>query len=75
MADFCRQCSLELFGEDYGDFAGIASTGEVALVLCEDCGLTHVDQWGRCVSDCDKYHKRGLSATDDRQLQFDFNQD
>lgn len=51
MADFCKQCSIELFGEDYGDMAGITTRpGVCARVLCEDCGMTLVDHTGTCVS-------------------------
>lgn len=35
MADFCKQCSEKLFGEDFGDMANIA---DEARVLCEGCG-------------------------------------
>lgn len=61
MADFCSQCSIELFGKDYGDMAGITSPedwakGLAAIVLCEDCGAIQVDPGGLCISDCDKNH-------------------
>lgn len=62
MADFCRQCSIDIFGEDTGDMAGIStieSTNQqmFALVLCEDCGPCQVDHEGTCVSvDCLKKH-------------------
>lgn len=47
MAEFCRDCSIEVFGEDFGDFAGIAGEGEVVAVLCEGCGdVIWVDQSG-----------------------------
>ena len=62
MADFCRQCSLANFGEDYGDLAGI--TTEVneknnfyCVVLCEGCGAIQVDSKGNCISsDCLEKH-------------------
>ena len=62
MAEFCKQCSLELFGEDYGDFAGLTSKkqykkGFAAIVLCEGCGPIQVDPEGKCISpDCLKNH-------------------
>ena len=62
MADFCAQCSIDIFGEDMGDMAGMISekkvkAGLVLNVLCEDCGPCQVDHEGRCVSvDCLKKH-------------------
>lgn len=64
MSDFCKQCSFEVFGEDYGDMASITTeeewaAGKAALVLCENCGPCQVDPEGNCVSeDCSKYHGR-----------------
>lgn len=62
MADFCKQCSIELFGEDYRDLAGMgrAAQGEPEtltpgygwVVLCEDCGPTRVDDEGGCLGGC-----------------------
>lgn len=40
MADFCRQCSISIFGEDMKDLADMTTT--VTLVLCEGCGMIHV---------------------------------
>ncbi len=40
MSDFCSECSLRDFGEDFGDMAGIARPGELVAVLCEGCGAT-----------------------------------
>lgn len=53
MADFCQQCSIELFNEDFGDLAGLvtaqdAAQGFVRRVLCEGCGDAFVDHLGRC---------------------------
>jgi len=62
MADFCKQCSIESFGEDSRDLAGITSKEEeqkglYRLVLCEGCGPIQVDSEGRCIStDCYKRH-------------------
>lgn len=62
MADFCRQCSIELFGRDHGDLKGLISADDSAngyvsnVVICEGCGYIQVDHDGRCVSDCDKHH-------------------
>jgi hypothetical protein len=58
MADFCKQCSIENFGDDFGDLAGLSTIehtnkNEYALVLCEGCGPIQVDHTGKCVStDC-----------------------
>lgn len=52
MADFCRQCSIELFGEDFKDLAGLCKEGEVVTVICEGCGYTTVDCDGNCCDAC-----------------------
>lgn len=53
MADFCKQCSIDTFGEDFHDMAGLGPAGCEAewlcQVLCEGCGPTMVDQSGTCV--------------------------
>jgi hypothetical protein len=62
MADFCAQCSIDLFGEDFGDLADITpieqfERGLACCVLCEDCGPIQVDPLGRCIStDCAHHH-------------------
>lgn len=62
MADFCKQCSITEFGEDFGDMANITTAEDeaqnrYALVLCEGCGAIQVDREGRCVSpDCHEKH-------------------
>lgn len=68
MADFCRQCSLEIFDHDHGDMANITTEKSqakdlYALVLCEGCGPIQVDHKGNCISlDCFKSH--GKEQTD-----------
>ncbi len=58
MADFCHKCSIDLFGEDFGDLAGITEEepwrqGLACIVICEGCGPIQVDPLGNCVSeDC-----------------------
>ncbi len=58
MADFCRQCSIDLFGKDFRELSGLVSSedwelGYGALVICEGCGPVIVDIEGSCVSeDC-----------------------
>ena len=52
MAEFCRDCSIEMWGEDTGDFAGIAPEGKMVNVLCEGCGgYILVDHEGKRVPD------------------------
>lgn len=58
MADFCRACSIEHFGKDFGDFAGLRTPEGIAddrwpLVICEGCGFIQVDDAGNCITpDC-----------------------
>lgn len=58
MADFCRQCAIDLWGEDPRDLAGITTPegwgrGLACSVICEGCGPIQVDPDGNCVSsDC-----------------------
>lgn len=61
MADFCRQCSIDNFGFDSRDLAGLGfdplPEGYGLTALCEDCGPTLVDNQGNCISSfCDKQH-------------------
>jgi len=65
MADFCKQCTEELFGPEHADnndVQGIISEAEeaegyMATVLCEGCGPIQVNRAGECLSvDCDKKH-------------------
>jgi hypothetical protein len=62
MADFCEQCSVVIFGEDFGDLAGLVSEeeeskGYMACVLCEGCGPIQVNRAGKCLSkDCLQKH-------------------
>lgn len=55
MASFCRQCSMDVFGEDFGDWAGQTTPEETTMglfawVLCEDCGYVQVDHDGNCIT-------------------------
>ena len=39
MADFCKECSIEVFGEDFGDLKGLCDEGYMSLAICEGgCG-------------------------------------
>ena len=59
MADFCKQCSIALFGEDCGDMKGLCEDGFYVTVICEGCGVTCVNHLGECIfEDCfEKGHK------------------
>lgn len=64
MSEFCKQCSLDLFGEDYHDFRNLTTTKDdkncaYAQVLCEGCGVILVNSDGECVSPCLRNHKQG----------------
>jgi len=65
VADFCKQCSIDLFGDDFKDLAGITdpdqwSKGKAATVICEGCGPIQIDPDGNCVSeDCMCQGQRG----------------
>ncbi len=61
MADFCKQCSLDIFGIDFVELANITpeadfKEGYAASVLCEGCGAIRVDPDGKCLSNCLKNH-------------------
>lgn len=63
MADFCEQCTEDLFGsKEPNDLSGLVTAaqskeGLYANVLCEGCGYTMVDHKGKCVSKhCFKGH-------------------
>lgn len=48
MAEFCMECSENIFGADFGDFANICEEGGKARVLCEGCGcMIWVDHTGK----------------------------
>lgn len=75
MAAFCRQCSIEVWGDDLGDFAlaadapqrGMLKEGEGWLVLCEGCGTTCVDDDGVCIdANCLRKHGSTVLWTNDR---------
>jgi hypothetical protein len=49
---FCKQCSLELFGKDLRELAGDGKR----IANCAGCGTIMVDEDGACMSDCTKAH-------------------
>lgn len=65
MADYCKQCSMDIFGEDFKELAGISSeentkNGLFASVICEGCGFIQVDHEGNCVTEnCSEKDKPG----------------
>jgi hypothetical protein len=57
VADFCMQCSIDMFSKDFGDMKGLCKKGMLVVVLCEGCGAIQVDHTGKCVSvDCIEEH-------------------
>ena len=57
MADFCKQCSIDVFNKDFEDMKNLCKPEEMASVLCEGCGFCYVNSQGECISkDCLKKH-------------------
>jgi hypothetical protein len=61
MADFCKACSIDNFGKDFEELAGLSTPEQTAaglfpVVICEGCGPIQVDHEGKCVSsDCPEH--------------------
>jgi len=57
MTDFCSECSVELFGEDFKQLTNLGN-GKPLLpdygwpALCEGCGPVLVDDCGKCLGKC-----------------------
>ena len=54
MADFCYDCTTDLFGQEYADtneFAGIVRNDEMFFCLCEGCGWITVDKDGKKIEE------------------------
>lgn len=51
MADFCKQCSIELFGKDSKDLArpDAEHPDSKFPALCENCGWIVIDKDGKCL--------------------------
>lgn len=67
MADFCKQCSVELFGEDLKDLAWDRGKplgpDQGWAEICEGCGYTLVKDDGECISPyCTQKHGRPPDA-------------
>lgn len=62
MADFCKQCSILMFGEDFGDFDNLPGMreGDQAAVICEGCGFTEIDHHGKCLRHTDAEHEDAI---------------
>lgn len=63
MSDFCKQCSLELFGQDFRDLANLLTEeqehqGLLANVICERCGFIQVNSAGQCLTHTAEEHSR-----------------
>lgn len=57
MADFCYDCTVKLFGEEFeNDFQGLCSDQESVHVLCEGCGHITVDYKGSKVKTMSKQY-------------------
>lgn len=59
MADFCKQCSIQMFNHDYKELAGLLSDQDdpyVDMALCETCGYVAVNENGECVDPACAYH-------------------
>jgi hypothetical protein len=57
MANFCYQCTSELFGKENAetnDFAGIVRNKERYYGLCEGCGWITMDKDGKRVEEDEK---------------------
>jgi hypothetical protein len=58
MSEFCKQCSILIFGEDFGNLKGISKPEDAEkniypIVICEGCGPIQVNPEGECISnDC-----------------------
>lgn len=54
MADFCKKCSIEMFGKDFKELANITTEKQTknkiyAKVICEGCGWVLVNHLGEVV--------------------------
>jgi hypothetical protein len=52
VSDFCQECSIKLFGEDFGELSH--HTDSPIDVLCEGCGPILVNQQGYKVGESDQ---------------------
>lgn len=78
MADFCKECSKDLFNADTNDLTGIVTAEDTAkgfissVVICEGCGPIQVDHEGSCKSeDCIGDHRKLTPHTADVEQALD----
>lgn len=63
MADYCKECSVDLFNSDFKELANLSTEedtkkGLFANVICEGCGFVQVDHTGKCLggANCTEGH-------------------
>jgi hypothetical protein len=67
MADFCKQCSEQMFGKDFKELANLSTEEDTknkmfCVVICEGCGTIQVDHEGNCVTEnclCNGHKHKG----------------
>ncbi|QPB12249.1 hypothetical protein [Providencia phage PSTCR5] len=70
MADFCRDCAIDILGFDTKDLAGLITKEDMyngirAHVICEGCGWILVDHNGVRVSVDDNIQEEYAGASSD----------
>jgi len=74
MAEWCKQCSDGMFGEDrpdYPTFDEVAKPGYGYDCLCEGCGPTAVNEKGECIyPSCSKHGDNPEPELSDELPQF-----
>jgi len=82
MGDYCKSCSIKLWGKDHKELAGISTKadtdkGMFAPEICENCGHILVNHLGECVTlECDaadlgsKYYVKGHHSEEIRRMAF-----
>jgi hypothetical protein len=68
VADFCKQCSVIVWGGVFdpvdNDMAGLCEEDEMVAVLCEHCGHIFVNHLGECITpDCMERHGEQTKET------------
>lgn len=72
MADFCRDCSIMMFGKDFKELAlpegdkkrGTLKVGEGWQALCESCGPILVNDDGVCMDHDEVKHRQMWFGSD-----------
>jgi len=69
MSDYCKQCSIEHFGEDLRGLAGLGDGTPLEpemgyRAICEGCGFILVDDDGNCVAPYCKTHGKHKEQND-----------